>query len=258
VTVPQFLRAAALADATPLRHGFFTRAGGVSAGRYDSLNCGFGSQDDPAAVATNRARVEQAVGAAAGALVTVHQVHGTTVAMVEAPWAAGTGPKADAMVTNRPGIVLGILTADCAPILFADPAAGVIGAAHAGWKGAKAGVTDTVVAAMIRHGANVQNIVAAVGPVIGPASYEVGPEFRQAFLDDDPQAAVFFSDGPRGRPHFDLPGFVVHRLEMLNLGGIDRIEADTCADAERFFSYRRSCLTGEPDYGRQLSAIALA
>jgi len=119
-------------------------------------------------------------------------------------------------------------------------------------------VTDTVVAAMIRHGAKAGNIVAAVGPVIGPASYEVGPEFRQAFLDDEPEAAVFFHDGPRGRPHFDLPGFVIHRLEMLGLGGIDRIEADTCADAERFFSYRRSCLTGEPDYGRQLSAIALA
>src|SRR6185437_306655 len=148
-------------------------------------------------------------------------------------------------------------TADCTPILLADAKAGVIGAAHAGWKGAKAGVMDAVVAAMVGHGARPADIVAAVGPVIGRESYEVGPEFRQAFLDDDPTAAAFFHDGPRGRPHFDLAAFVIRRLEGLGLAGIDRIQADTCADAGRFFSYRRSCLTGEPDYGRQLSAIAL-
>jgi polyphenol oxidase len=241
-----------------IRHGFFTRQGGVSSGIYATLNCGLGSDDDPAHVAINRAHCADMLGVAPAGLVTAYQVHGTAVAEVTAPWAPGEGPKADAMVTTRRGVALGILTADCTPILLADREAGVIGAAHAGWKGAKAGVADTVVAAMIRLGAKAGNIVAAIGPVIGPASYEVGPEFRQGFLDDDPGAAVFFHDGPRGRPHFDLPGFVMHRLAMLNLGGIDRIDADTCADADRFFSYRRSCLTGEPDYGRQLSAIALA
>jgi YfiH family protein len=241
-----------------IQHGFFTRQGGVSTGIYASLNCGLGSADDPAHVTVNRARCADMLGVAPAGLVTAYQVHGIAVAEVTAPWTAGNGPKADALVTTARGVALGILTADCTPILLADREAGVIGAAHAGWKGAKAGVTDAVVAAMIRHGAKTQNIVAAVGPVIGPASYEVGPEFRQAFLDDDPEAAIFFHDGPRGRPHFDLPGFVIDRLERLNLSGIDRIEADTCADAQRFFSYRRSCLTGEPDYGRQLSAIALA
>ena len=240
-----------------IRHGFFTRQGGVSAGIYASLNCGLGSADDPALVAVNRARCADMLGVSPAGLVTAYQVHGTAVAEVTTPWMQGNGPRADALVTTSRGVALGILTADCTPILLADLKAGVIGAAHAGWKGAKAGVTDAVVAAMIRHGAKAGNIVAAIGPVIGPASYEVGPEFRQAFLDDDPGAAVFFHDGPRGRPHFDLPGFVMHRLALLDLGGIDRIEADTCADADRFFSYRRSCLLHEPDYGRQLSAIAL-
>jgi YfiH family protein len=241
-----------------LRHGFFTRQGGVSTGIYASLNCGLGSGDDRDHVTANRARCAEILEVAPAGLVTAYQVHGIAVAEVTEPWAPGHGPKADALVTTRRGVALGILTADCTPILLADPEAGVIGAAHAGWKGAKAGVMDAVVAAMIRNGATASSIVAAVGPVIGPASYEVGPEFRRAFLDDDAQAAVFFHDGPRGRPHFDLPGFVLHRLALLGLGGIDRIEADTCADADRFFSYRRSCLTGEPDYGRQLSAIALA
>jgi hypothetical protein len=240
-----------------LSHGFFTRQGGVSSGIYASLNCGLGSDDDPANAALNRARCAERLGVPAAGLVTAYQVHGIAVAEVSAPWAAGNGPRADALVTTQPGIALGILTADCTPVLLADRQAGVIGAAHAGWRGAKAGVIEAVVAAMVRHGAHAANIMAAVGPVIGAASYEVGPEFRQAFLDDDPAAAVFFSDGPRGRPHFDLPGFVVHRLTALKLGGVDRIEADTCADPERFFSYRRSCQLGEPDYGRQLSAIAL-
>jgi YfiH family protein len=251
------IKSSIICDEPGIQHGFFTRQGGVSTGIYASLNCGLGSADDPAHVTVNRARCAEMLGIAPAALVTAYQVHGTEVAEVTAPWMPGNGPKADALVTTQRGVALGILTADCTPILLADHKAGVVGAAHAGWKGAKAGVTDAVVAAMIRHGATAGNIVAAVGPVIGSASYEVGPEFRQAFLDDDREAAVFFSDGPRGRPHFDLPAFVVHRLEVLNLGGIDRIEADTCADAERFFSYRRSCLNGEPDYGRQLSAIAL-
>jgi YfiH family protein len=240
-----------------IQHGFFTRQGGVSTGIYASLNCGLGSADDPEHVTANRTRCAAMLGIAPAGLVTAYQVHGINVAEVTSPWAPGNGPKADALVTNRRGVALGILTADCAPILLADRQAGVIGAAHAGWKGAKAGVAAAVVAAMVRQGARPENIAAAVGPVIGQASYEVGPEFRQAFLNDDPDASVFFCDGPRGRPHFDLPGFVTRQLERLNLGAVDRVDDDTCADADRFFSYRRSCLTGEPDYGRQLSAIVL-
>jgi len=251
------LKSSIISSEPGIAHGFFTREGGVSTGIYASLNCGLGSGDDPAHVAANRARCAGTLGVDPAGLVTAYQVHGIAVAEVTAPWAPGNGPKADAMVTTRRGTALGILTADCTPILLADARAGVIGAAHAGWKGAKAGVMDAVVAAMVALGARRADIVAAIGPVIAPASYEVGPEFRQAFLDDDPAAAVFFHDGPRGRPHFNLPGFVVHRLERLGLAGIDRVEADTCADAGRFFSYRRSCLNGEPDYGRQLSAIAL-
>lgn len=241
-----------------VRHGFFTRQGGVSTGLYASLNCGLGSGDNPGDVARNRARCADRLGVEADGLVTAFQVHGTTVADVTAPWAENARPRADALVTARRGVAIGILTADCTPVLLADHKAGVIGAAHAGWKGAKAGVIDAVVTAMIRHGAKAANIVAVIGPTIGAASYEVGPEFRRAFLDDDPEAERFFTNGANGRPHFDLPGFVARRLRMLNLAAIDRVDADTCADAERFFSYRRSCHAGEGDYGRQLSAIALA
>jgi len=251
------LKSSIISSDRHIAHGFFTREGGISTGIYASLNCGLGSGDDPAHVAVNRARCAEMLGVSPAGLVTAYQVHGIAVAEVTASWVPGNGPKADAMVTTQRGIALGILTADCTPILLADAKAGVIGAAHAGWKGAKAGVMDAVVAAMVRLGAKQADIVAAIGPVIARESYEVGPEFRQAFLDDDSNAAVFFHDGPRGRSHFDLSGFVIHRLERLGLGGIHRIVADTCADAGQFFSYRRSCLNGEPDYGRQLSAIAL-
>ena len=168
------LESALIGSATGLGHGFFTRQGGVSSGIYASLNCGLGSDDDPANVTVNRARCAERLGVPAAGLVTAYQVHGTAVAEVDQPWTPGNGPKADALVTTRRGIALGILTADCTPILLADVTAGVIGAAHAGWKGAKAGVAEAVVAAMVRHGAKVENIVAAVGPVIGAASYEVG------------------------------------------------------------------------------------
>jgi len=240
-----------------LRHGFFTRQGGVGAGIYASLNCGLGSNDDPAIVRENRARCAVALGVDPTDLVTAYQVHGTTVTEVDAPWAPGAGPRADAMVTRRRGIALGILTADCGPILLADRAAGIIGAAHSGWKGAKAGMAEAVVAAMIRLGASTGNIVAAVGPTIGVESYEVGEDFRRAFLETDPSADRFFVTPAGFRPFFDLQAFVATRLEALGLAAVERIAADTCADPERFFSYRRSCLNGEPDYGRQLSAIAL-
>ncbi|HTJ62343.1 MAG TPA: peptidoglycan editing factor PgeF [Alphaproteobacteria bacterium] len=251
------MKAPELAALQGVGHSFFTRQGGISAGIYASLNCGLGSGDDPEHVAENRARAAAALGVEAGRLVTAYQVHGNAVAEVDTPWTPGNGPHVDAMVTNRRGIGLGILTADCTPVLLADPKAGVIGAAHAGWKGAKAGVVDTVVAAMVRLGAAPTNIIAAVGPTIGQASYEVGEGFREAFLADDPAAAAFFMTPPDGKPHFDLPGFVVRQLQRLGLAAVGRLEADTCADPDRFFSYRRSCHLGEGDYGRQLSAIAL-
>ena len=252
------LTSALLGAAPGVRHGFFTRRGGVSTGIYDALNCGLGSSDLPENVARNRARCAERLGVPEAGLVTAYQVHGTAAVAVTVPWPPGNGPKADALVTTHRGIALGILTADCVPILLADAQAGVVGAAHAGWKGAKAGMAAAVVAAMVEQGAKREKIVASVGPAIGRASYEVGPEFRDAFVADDPAANRFFAPGQRGRPHFDLPGFVTERLKALGLAAVDLIAADTCADAERFFSYRRSCHLGEADYGRQLSAIALA
>jgi YfiH family protein len=253
---PIEIRAPALDEAS-VRHGFFGRAGGVSAGIYSSLNCGFGSSDDRAAVAENRARCATALGVAPEALVTVHQVHGVACEQVTHPWEPADAPRADAMVTAQPGIALGILTADCCPILLADAEGGVVGAAHAGWKGAEAGVMDEVVAAMVRLGAARNRIVACVGPTIGLDSYEVGPEFRESFLAGDAESGRFFATTPNGRPRFDLQGFVAARLGALGVAKVDRIEADTCADPERFFSYRRACHRGEADYGRQLSAIVL-
>jgi YfiH family protein len=252
----QIIAAPRLALLPNIVHGFFTRDGGVSRGLYGSLNCGFGSADDPAHVAENRARC--AAKLETDTLVTVHQVHGVTVARATASWAPADAPRADAIVTDRPGLALGILTADCAPVLLADAEAGVIGAAHAGWKGAKTGVVEAAIAAMTALGAHTGRIVAAVGPAIGLASYEVGEDFRDAFLADNPSAAEFFAIRPGQRPHFDLQCFVARRVEALGVASVDRIEADTCAEPERFFSYRRSCHAREPDYGRQLSAIALA
>ncbi len=251
------IKASELGRCGGIGHGFFTRQGGVSTGIYASLNCGHGSNDDPNHVMENRRRVAGDLGVDAGNLVSAYQVHGVAVAEVETPWTPGNGPRADAMVTSRRGVALGILTADCTPILFADPQAGVIGAAHAGWKGAKAGVVDEAVAAMVRLGAKQANIIAAVGPTIGLGSYEVGEAFRDSFVGDIPDAASFFATPAGGKPHFDLPGFVVSRLMRLGLAAIDRIDADTCAEPDRFFSYRRTCHFGEPDYGRQISAIAL-
>ncbi len=248
-----------LDDAGALRHGFFTRRGGISRGLYGTLNCGLGSGDDPGAVRENRARCARRLGADADRLVTGHQVHGPDVAHVTEAWAPGRGPKVDAMVTDRPGIVLGILTADCVPILFADPAAGVIGAAHAGWKGAKEGVVARTVAAMADLGARPGRIVAAVGPHIGFRSYEVGPEFPARFLAEDPAHARLFR--PSGRPGhhlFDLGGYVDHCLARAGVGTVHHGAWDTLAEPDRFFSYRRATLSGEPDYGRGLSAIVLA
>lgn len=242
-----------------IRHGFFTRAGGVSAGVYASLNCGFGAKDEAARVAENRARAMKSLRLAPSALATAKQVHGAETVVVEKPWPEDQAPRADALVTRLPGIALGILTADCAPILLADSEARIIGAAHAGWRGALQGVIEAVVAAMEDLGASAPRICAAIGPCIGRSSYEVGPEFPAPFLAQDPANAAFFARGTRaGHFLFDLPGYTEKRLKALGLKRIELSGADTAAEAARFFSYRRACLKGEPGHGLGLSAIALA
>ncbi|HTI88477.1 MAG TPA: peptidoglycan editing factor PgeF [Alphaproteobacteria bacterium] len=256
MTTPSTIETSALA-LPGVRHGFFTREGGVSSGLYASLNVGNGSRDDQRNVRENRERAATALGVARDALVTIYQVHSATAVTVAAPF-EGTPPQADGMATSEPGLALGILTADCAPILFADPHAKVIGAAHAGWRGALNGVIEATVSAMETLGAKRAEIRAAVGPCIGPASYEVGPEFPAPFLALDGAAERFFRPAPRDRHYlFDLPGYVRHRLRALGLAAADIVALDTCADETRFFSYRRTTLRREPDYGRGLSAIAL-
>lgn len=242
-----------------VRHGFFTRQGGVSTGIYDSLNCGYGSHDDRTAVRENRARVAQALDVAAENLLTIHQVHSPTAVTVTAPWRPAEAPRGDAMVTDRPGVALGVLAADCAPVLFADARAGVIGAAHAGWRGAIGGVLDATLRAMERLGARPQATAAAIGPCIAQGSYEVGSEFHAAFIEAATANASYFllSDRPQ-HYRFDLSGYVHDRLAGLGLGRIDRLDLDTYHEEERFFSYRRTTHRDEADYGRQLSAIALA
>ena len=255
--LPPFLTSGAL-RADRVVHGFFTREGGVSSGLYRSLNIGGGSRDDRAAVAANRARAMAAFGLPADALVTAYQVHSATAVMVGGPW-PGEPPQADGLATDRPGVALGILTADCAPILFADAEARVIGAAHAGWRGALNGVAEATVMTMEKLGAKRARIRAAVGPCIGPRSYEVGSEFPAPFVALAPKAEQFFRPASRERHFlFDLPGYVRSRLAAIGLGAVDVVGADTCADENRFFSYRRSVLRKEGDYGRGLSAIALA
>jgi polyphenol oxidase len=248
----------ALDHAPSLRHGFFTREGGVSSGLFDSLNCGFGSGDAVESVAENRARVAARLGAAAERLVTCYQVHSPNVVEVDAAWRREAAPKADAMVTRTRGLALGILTADCAPVLLADPVAGVVGAAHAGWRGAVGGVLDATVAAMATLGAARERVRASIGPTIGGASYEVGPEFPAPFLAAEPGDADLFRPSPRaGHFLFDLPRYVERRLGRLGIGTVERLPHDTLADEARFFSYRRACLRGEKDYGRLISAIML-
>jgi len=246
-------------DADGIRHGFFTRDGGVSGGIFASLNCGFGSGDDESNVAENRRRVAAALGLPPDRLVTCNQFHSAEAVAVERPWRREDRPRADAMVTRTPGIALGILTADCAPVLFADPDARVIGAAHAGWRGALGGVLEAAVRAMVALGAARERIAAGIGPCIGRASYEVGAEFPAPFLAADSGNADFFVSAARaGHFLFDLSGYVAQRLERLGLAGIERTGGDTAAEPARFFSYRRACLRKETDYGRELSAICLA
>lgn len=241
-----------------LRHAFFTREGGVSDGIFASLNCGFGSGDDKANVMRNRGLAMERLGLARDALVTCHQIHSANVIAVERGWAPGSAPKADGLVTSKPGIALGVLAADCAPILFADPEARVVGAAHGGWRGALSGVAEATVAAMVALGARGSRIRAGIGPCIGPASYEVGTEFPERFAAEDPGSGAFFVPGAKtGKFLFDLPGYIAHRLSRLGLAAVGYTGGDTAAEPERFFSYRRACLVGEGDYGRGLAAIAL-
>lgn len=242
-----------------IRHAFFGREGGVSQGLYASLNCGFGSSDEKAKVAKNRALAMECLGIEAERLVTPYQVHSPDAIAVSAPWRDGETPRADALVTNQAGLAVGVLTADCAPVLLADPRAGVVGAAHAGWRGALAGVLESAVAAMEGLGARRENILAGIGPCIGKGSYEVGPEFPEPFLAQDEQNGEFFAPAKRaGHLFFDLKGYAARRLALMGLGDVQALPCDTLSEEDRFFSYRRSCLRGEADYGRALSAIAIA
>ncbi|HML11403.1 MAG TPA: peptidoglycan editing factor PgeF [Stellaceae bacterium] len=247
-----------LDDCAGARHGFFTREGGISGGLFASLNCGYGSGDDPANVARNRAIAADRLGLAEDHLVTCYQIHSAAVLTVETPWRREDAPRADGMVTDRPGIALGVLAADCAPVLFADPQAGVIGAAHGGWRGALGGVMEATVEAMTKLGAERSRIRAGIGPCIAQQSYEVGPEFYGRFAEVDGESGAFFVAAARpGHFRFDLPGYIGHRLRRLRLGAIAASACDTVAEPARFFSYRRACLEGERDYGRALAAICL-
>lgn len=237
-----------------VRHAFFTREGGVSTGIYAGLNGGQGSSDAPEAVAENRQRMIDHLGAEA--LVSLHQVHSPTAIAVTGDW-PGERPRGDAMVTDRVGIALGILTADCTPVLFHDRVAGVIGAAHAGWKGALGGVLESTLDAMEALGADRAQIRAGIGPVISQRAYEVGPEFVETFLDEDPEHARFFASGQGDRAHFDLPGFCLMRLRGAGIGHVEWTGHCTYSDPKRFYSYRRSCHRTEPDYGRLVAAIML-
>ncbi len=257
---PPFLRAALL-ERPEISHGFFGRQGGVSKGIYDSLQCGAGAKtDSPAHVAENRARVARALGLPPEALISVHQTHSARAVVVEGPWAPGEPrPEADAMVTRVPGLALGILTADCAPVLFADRKAGVVGAAHAGWKGALGGVLEATLEAMEGIGAERRRIRAAVGPCISQRNYQVSGEFRAEFLKAAPENADFFAEdlADAERWRFDLPGYVLARLKAAGLGEAEALGACTYGGAMSYFSNRRALHWGESDYGRQISAAAL-
>jgi YfiH family protein len=241
-----------------IRHGFFSRKGGVSEGIYASLNCGIGSKDATEAVLENRARAIAALGMPTQSLVTAYQVHSAKAIVVDEIWSPENAPQVDGLVTAEPGITLGILTADCTPVLFADEEAKVIGAAHAGWKGAVCGVLQKTVERMVELGARKHCIKAAVGPCIGQLSYEVGAEFPAPFLAQDPDQARYFIPSLRDQRYmFDLTGYVRDQLRGLGLAAVEVTGRDTCAEEEMFFSYRRTTLRQEPDYGRQISLIGL-
>ena len=242
-------------DAIALRHGFFTRKGGASSGIFAGLNCGPGSSDQSDIVAINRARVSGALDLAPQALVSLNQIHSATVVTLTEPPAVRL--TADGMVTNVPGLGLAVLTADCQPVLFADAKAGVIGAAHAGWRGAQDGVLEATVAAMVALGAKVGDIHAVIGPTISHTAYEVGPEFFDSFVADDPDNSRYFVPGHGDRLRFDLPSFGLSRLRRAGVGHAEWLRHCTYSDPERFYSYRRTTHSGEADYGRLISVIRL-
>ena len=250
--------ASTLESCNGIRHGFFTRQGGVSKGMYGSLNCGLGSRDDAESVRQNRALVAETLGVPAGRLLTLYQIHSATAVIVDKPW-NGEAAKADALVTRTPGLAIGALTADCAPILLCDPQARVIAAAHAGWRGALSGVAEATIAAMEELGAKRERVVAVIGPSISQRAYEVGADYVDRFLAEEPASEAFFmTDESSGEPHFDLSGYVAERLSRAGVGSVSDLGLCTYCDETRLFSYRRSQHHGEEDYGRQISAIVLA
>jgi len=250
--------ASSLASIDGVRHGFFTRQGGVSSGIYASRNCGPGSRDDAANVMENRARVAELLRAKPGGLITVFQKHSADAVIAEKPWSLDKAPEADAIVTAKTGLAIGVLTADCAPVLFCDGAARVIGAAHAGWRGALSGIVEATVEAMRTLGARPERITAVIGPAISQKAYEVGSDFVERFLAKEPESSAFFiTDEGSGEPHFDLPAYVGERLARAGVGAIADLGLCTYCEETRLFSYRRSQHHGEDDYGRQISAILL-
>jgi purine-nucleoside/S-methyl-5'-thioadenosine phosphorylase / adenosine deaminase len=250
--------ASTLESCDGIRHGFFTRQGGVSKGIYGSLNCGLGSGDDAENVRQNRALVAETLGVPHERLLTLYQTHSATAVVVDKPW-NGDVAEADALVTRTPGLAIGALTADCAPVLFCDPEARVIAAAHAGWRGALFGIVEATVASMQQLGAKPERIVAVIGPTISQRAYEVGSDYVEHFLAKEPSSSPFFmTDDSSGEPHFDLPGYVAERLARAGVDTVSDLGLCTYCDETRLFSYRRSQHHGEEDYGRQISAIVLA
>jgi len=257
MSVPPTLASPLLSAIPGVRHAFFTRQGGVSSGIYESLNLGRGSQDDPEAVAENRRRAAAVFGAGPEALNVCYQIHSATVTVAEDAW-GDARPQADGVITRRPGLVCGALAADCAPVLIAEPQARIVAAVHAGWRGALSGVVAAAVKTMSDLGADPARMVAAVGPCIGQASYEVGEDFEARFASQAPGSVRFFAPGVAAdKRQFDLPGFVLDRLAAAGVGSAEWIGADTCAEPQTLFSNRRAFLRGEGDYGRLLSAIML-
>lgn len=252
------LESSRLAAIDGIRHGFFTRQGGVSEGIYASLNGGVGSNDAAERVAENRARMAKALDVAPERFLTAYQIHSPDVVVAGEPWTHETRPRADAIVTATPGIAIGVSTADCGPVLFADREKRVIGAAHAGWRGAFTGVLEATIAAMEKLGAARERLTVALGPMIRQSSYEVGPEFVTRFVAAEPEYTRFFKHaGADGHAMFDLAGFIAWRLQQAGVGDIDDLGLDTFADPDRFYSYRRTTKRSEPDYGRHINAIAL-
>ena len=252
------LQAKNLSALTGIRHAFFTREGGVSDGLYASLNAGVGSEDEPAKVAENRARMAKAVGATPERFLTAYQIHSPVVVVAETPWPANSRPQADALVTRVPGLAIGVSTADCGPVLFADPQARVVGAAHAGWRGAVSGVLEATITAMEGLGAERARIVAAIGPMIRQQNYEVGKELVEQFTMADADNARFFAAGRPGHAQFDLPGFIASRLARAGITQVEDLGACTYAEERLFYSFRRATHRAEPDYGRHVNAIAIS